>query len=397
FLSNRNPKQRRKAIITQEDYDLIIKILKNPTNTSIGTARDRFWAKNSFYLRDLGTLQNTILQLMEVKNANSNDKPDRAICPFQNLYTVLGRMHGNTHKHSGSEKTFDAIIKQYAYISRSFVEVYVAQCTQYCTKRNFPAPVIGETIISKKFLQRVQTCPLYTKEVAEVVIFLLSVFTVFGSPHILQSNNGREFTAQIIYELLSLWKEIHIINGHPRHPQSQNIEGYYTMQQQTTFNSQQIQSTVDDTNDFTSNRERIAKDKENQNFIDSNNSNDYISSKKRHIRVIQEASNNPTSQHNIYQQVAKIDCGTAGVVLLLGPKEYPELDNPQTNMTVSMIEAARLQSNTLASNKVYNCRDDCLTARCICKKANIVCGSGCHPKNSKYTEFRGIEFIISEI
>ncbi|KAF0361281.1 retrotransposon nucleocapsid protein [Gigaspora margarita] len=74
---------------------------------------------------------------------------------------------------------------------------------------------------------------------------------------------------------------------------------------------------------------------------------------------------------------------SAGVVLPLGPKEYPELDNPQTNTTVSMIEAARLQSNTLASNKVYNCRGDCLTARCICKKANIVCGSGCHPKNSK--------------
>ncbi|CAG8831973.1 9925_t:CDS:1, partial [Gigaspora margarita] len=36
-----------------------------------------------------------------------------------------------------------------------------------------------------------------------------------------QSDNGREFTIQIIYEL-SLWKDIHIINGRPRHPESQS-------------------------------------------------------------------------------------------------------------------------------------------------------------------------------
>ncbi|CAG8734897.1 24730_t:CDS:2, partial [Racocetra persica] len=154
FLSSHNPMQRRKAIITQEDYDLIISILKNPTNTSNGTAKDRLWAKNNFYLRDLGTSQNPILQLMELKNAS--ERSDRVICPFQNLYTVLGKMHGSTYRHSGSKKTFDAISRQYAYIPRSFVELYVARCTQCCTRRNFPAPVIRETILSKKFLQRVQ-------------------------------------------------------------------------------------------------------------------------------------------------------------------------------------------------------------------------------------------------
>ncbi|CAG8725457.1 45446_t:CDS:2 [Gigaspora margarita] len=96
------------AIIIQEDYDLIIKILKNSTNTSIGIAKGNFWAKNNFYLYDLKTFQNSILQLMEVKNANSNDKPGWVICLFQNLYTVLEKIHSNIHKHSGSKKTFDA-------------------------------------------------------------------------------------------------------------------------------------------------------------------------------------------------------------------------------------------------------------------------------------------------
>jgi IS30 family transposase len=39
----------------------------------------------------------------------------------------------------------------------------------------------------------------------------------------LQSDNGKEFTADIIAELLTLWPEVHIINGRPRHPQSQGL------------------------------------------------------------------------------------------------------------------------------------------------------------------------------
>jgi len=38
---------------------------------------------------------------------------------------------------------------------------------------------------------------------------------------ILQSDNGKEFTAAIISNLMSLWPNVKIINGRPRHPQSQ--------------------------------------------------------------------------------------------------------------------------------------------------------------------------------
>jgi transposase InsO family protein len=139
---------------------------------------------------------------------------------------------------------------QYAYLPRRFVELYVTRCTTCCTRKSFPTPVSGKPIVTKGFLHRVQidlvsfesipdgkyryiahlrdhftrfswTCALSSKEASEVAAFLFSVFTVFGPPLILQSDNGREFTAQVIYELIGLWKEIHIINGRPRHPQSQ--------------------------------------------------------------------------------------------------------------------------------------------------------------------------------
>ncbi|CAG8810419.1 7034_t:CDS:2, partial [Gigaspora margarita] len=45
----------------------------------------------------------------------------------------------------------------------------------------------------------------------------------------------------------------------------------------------------------------------------------------------------------------------AGKVVPLGPKEFPELDNLLINKTISIVEAARLQSNSFASDKGCNC------------------------------------------
>ena len=56
---------------------------------------------------------------------------------------------------------------------------------------------------------------------AEVAYTLLDIFLTFGAPHILQSDNGREFTAGVIRELASLWPGLVLVHGRPCHPQSQ--------------------------------------------------------------------------------------------------------------------------------------------------------------------------------
>ncbi|XP_066978935.1 KRAB-A domain-containing protein 2-like [Macrobrachium rosenbergii] len=62
---------------------------------------------------------------------------------------------------------------------------------------------------------------LKSKRAAEVANELLFIFLDIGAPHILQSDNGREFTAAVIQELAALWPEFVLVNGRPRHPQSQ--------------------------------------------------------------------------------------------------------------------------------------------------------------------------------
>ncbi|CAF5104126.1 unnamed protein product [Rotaria magnacalcarata] len=63
--------------------------------------------------------------------------------------------------------------------------------------------------------------PLKTKTAAEVAYQLLDIFTILGAPVILQSDNGREFVAKVILELVEMWSGIKIVHGRARHPQSQ--------------------------------------------------------------------------------------------------------------------------------------------------------------------------------
>jgi transposase InsO family protein len=63
--------------------------------------------------------------------------------------------------------------------------------------------------------------PLTSKRAAEVAYQLMDIFLLFGAPHILQSDNGSEFTAQIISDLKELWPELVIVHGKSCHPQSQ--------------------------------------------------------------------------------------------------------------------------------------------------------------------------------
>jgi transposase InsO family protein len=38
---------------------------------------------------------------------------------------------------------------------------------------------------------------------------------------VLQSNNGHEFVAQVIEQVMAMWKGVIIVHGHARHPQTQ--------------------------------------------------------------------------------------------------------------------------------------------------------------------------------
>ena len=62
---------------------------------------------------------------------------------------------------------------------------------------------------------------LISKRAAEVAVHLLDIFLLIGATSILHSDNGSEFTAEVISELKIVWPRLVMVHGKPRHPQSQ--------------------------------------------------------------------------------------------------------------------------------------------------------------------------------
>ena len=66
----------------------------------------------------------------------------------------------------------------------------------------------------------VQLCPVKSKRAPEIAYQLLDIFSKFGTPSILQSDNGREFVNSVITELSETWVGLKLVHGKPRHSQS---------------------------------------------------------------------------------------------------------------------------------------------------------------------------------
>ncbi|XP_032126271.1 SCAN domain-containing protein 3 [Sapajus apella] len=63
---------------------------------------------------------------------------------------------------------------------------------------------------------------LKSKRPMEVAHALLDIFTIIGAPSVLQSDNGREFSSQVVSELSNIWPELKIVHGKSQTCQSQS-------------------------------------------------------------------------------------------------------------------------------------------------------------------------------
>jgi hypothetical protein len=138
--------------------------------------------------------------------------------------------------------------KKYANVTRDVLNLFKEMCEECQLKKRKIASkgLVFKPLLSKDFNSRGQVDlvdmqsmrdgdilhyqdhltkfavlrPLTSKLAAEVGFQLLDIFLLFGAPHILQSDNGREFTANIIKELKDMWPDCTLVHGKPRHPQS---------------------------------------------------------------------------------------------------------------------------------------------------------------------------------
>ncbi|XP_064083051.1 KRAB-A domain-containing protein 2-like [Macrobrachium nipponense] len=170
---------------------------------------------------------------------------------IEDTYDVIKRAHIATG-HGGRDQMVREIGKKYVNVTRDAIELFKSYRYECQKKHKRPRTkgVVVRPTLTNEFASRAQVDlidmqsmsqhafkwilvyqdhltkfvilrALTSKRAAEVAHNLLDIFLLIGAPSILQSDNGTEFTAEVITELKLFWPRLVMVHGKPRHPQSQ--------------------------------------------------------------------------------------------------------------------------------------------------------------------------------
>jgi transposase InsO family protein len=164
---------------------------------------------------------------------------------------VLNRFHDKSN-HCEYHKTHSAIMEKHIGITQEEVRAYVNKCSACAINTSIKEKTDMTPVVSTEPWAHLQidlidfhefvdendgyawllTCvctfskflvavPMKNKEAATVAKHLINdVFKIPGPPQILQSDNGKEFVAEVVKNVCNILN-IKIRHGRPRHPQSQ--------------------------------------------------------------------------------------------------------------------------------------------------------------------------------
>jgi hypothetical protein len=238
--------EKKSVLISKDEYFALVEELKEAAKV---TGTSKTWRQYYILKRYQILLCGDVEKIIRKKK----DEGDEVIYFAHNddIFDIIKRVHVSTG-HGGRDKMMKVLSVKYANITREVLELYKSLCIECAKKRKRPAVkgVVVRPILSNDYGSRGQVdlidmqsmpsgnqkwimvyqdhltkfCvlrPLSSKRAAEVAYQLVDIFLLIGAPHILQSDNGSEFTASVIAELKELWIDLLMVHGKPRHPQSQ--------------------------------------------------------------------------------------------------------------------------------------------------------------------------------
>ncbi|CAI6354197.1 unnamed protein product [Macrosiphum euphorbiae] len=192
---------------------------------------------------DILVVNNNSKLIYPVKN---NDNNILYYIKESDVFDVLHDAHQSLG-HGGRDRMLYELNSKFKNITRFEVDLYLSLCELCQLKhKKIRKGLVVKPIISSEFNSRCQVDlidfqsnadklfkfimvyqdhltkfvvikPLKTKTAEEVAYNLIDIFTLLGAPSILQSDNGREFSNQIVCNLKNYWPNLKIVHGKPRH------------------------------------------------------------------------------------------------------------------------------------------------------------------------------------
>ena len=239
----RSLSQCNKSIHSDEDLDEILELLKlEKAPQSDEKAQRRYYHINANY--------SIILDNDGCERVAKKGMKNKILLSKEKMFDVLQEKH-LLLMHPGISVMQSALKDVYHNITQAIITSFVSTCEECQKKRAAPQKgVVVKPVRSSDFSSRAQIDlidfqaisyeeyrwvlhyqdhftkfsilrSLKRKTGEEVVENLIDIFTTIGCPKILQCDNGREFSNSLLHGLKSLWPQLEVIHGRPRHPQSQ--------------------------------------------------------------------------------------------------------------------------------------------------------------------------------
>lgn len=232
-----------RGMASRKQLDNMKNILKESQSSNCERKKGDYYFLKKYELLEIGNERHVILKRMQPSDQYVY------LVAYEDHFPKLVEAHCQSG-HGGRDRTLDKL-KGKSLIPRSAVDLFVSCCST-CNRKK---PAIREGVVIKPIIMHgfnvrapvdlvdfqscpdgdynwlmdyqdhatkfVQLRPQKTKQAREVAEEVEKIFSIFGAPHILQSDNGREFAAAVIHELVLLFPYCRLINGRPRHPASQ--------------------------------------------------------------------------------------------------------------------------------------------------------------------------------
>ncbi|XP_066988202.1 KRAB-A domain-containing protein 2-like [Macrobrachium rosenbergii] len=222
--------KNKRVLITRDEYFETVNELITSQETKVKNPRQYYLIKK-YDLLNCGDTQKLIRK-------RKDEKSEPVYFVFiEETFSILKRAHILTG-HGGRDKMIKNLSEKYANITQESINLFKAGCIECQKKKRRPTTkgTVVRPILTKEFGTRGQVDlidmqsikgrfswimvyqdhltkfivlrRLTSKRAAEVAYQLLDIFLLFGAPQILQSDNGSEFTAQVIEELKVMWPQL---------------------------------------------------------------------------------------------------------------------------------------------------------------------------------------------
>ncbi|KAK7573634.1 hypothetical protein V9T40_010825 [Parthenolecanium corni] len=230
--------------LTREKYSELIKQVKFSKNKCAGKTSRDYYLLNRYDVLSIADEEKLITPITD------SSEPVKYYVSADEIFTILRETHSQIG-HGGRNRMMADLKKKYVNITAEMAQIFINLC-EICQKKT-KAPKKGVVVRPMVFSEMNYHCPidlidmqadadgtykfilvhqdhltkfvllrpLHTKRACEVAYELIDIFTTFGAPNILQSDNGREFANQVVEEVCSMWPKLKIVHGKPRHSQSQ--------------------------------------------------------------------------------------------------------------------------------------------------------------------------------